>query len=72
MRLSEFWIAVDEEFGAYGRVLARDLVLGEFDLTAEQAIARGTSTRSIWLALCRANDVPESRWYGRGVKPPVA
>jgi hypothetical protein len=72
MRLSEFWTAVDEEFGAYGRVLVHDLVLGEFDLTAEQAIAKGVHTRSIWLALCKASDVPESRWYGRGVKPPIA
>jgi hypothetical protein len=72
MRLSEFWTAVDDEFGPYGRVLAHDLVLGEFDLTAEQAVAKGIQTRSIWLALCQASDVPESRWYGRGVKPPVA
>lgn len=68
MRLSEFWIAVDEEFGpAYGRMLAQDLVLTELDgLTARQAIAQGVATRQIWLALCRASDVPENRWYGTG------
>jgi hypothetical protein len=66
MRLSEFWSAVDEEFGsAYGQMLAHDLVLTEFgDLTARQAIAEGVPTRQIWLALCRASDVPENRWYG--------
>jgi DUF3046 family protein len=68
MRLSEFWIAVADEFGeSYGRMLAQDLVLGELgDLTARQAIAQGVATREIWLALCRAADVPESRWYGAG------
>ncbi len=72
MRLSEFWTAVTDEFGqAYGRTLTHDLVLGDLgDLTSEQAIAKGMTTREIWLALCRATDVPESRWYGRGVKPP--
>ena len=72
MRLSEFWTAVTDEFGqAYGRTLTHDLVLGDLgDLTSEQAIAKGMTTRDIWLALCRATDVPQSRWYGRGVKPP--
>ncbi|MCU1514800.1 MAG: hypothetical protein JWO10_1890 [Microbacteriaceae bacterium] len=71
MRLSEFWTAVSDEFGeAYGRTITNDLVLGEFDLTARQAIAAGTNTREIWLALCRAADVPESRWYGAGVRQP--
>lgn len=72
MRLSEFWTAVTDEFGpAYGRTLTHDLALGELDgLTAEQAIALGRNTREIWLALCRAMDVPESRWYGVGVRPP--
>jgi hypothetical protein len=68
MRLSVFWIGVDEEFcSAYGQMLAHDLVLGDIgDLTARQAIARGVPTRDIWLALCRASDVPENRWYGTG------
>jgi hypothetical protein len=68
MRLSEFWIAVRDEFGmSYGRSLTSDLVLGELgDLTADQAIEKGLPTRDIWLALCRASDVPENRWYGVG------
>lgn len=72
MRLSEFWTAVDDEFGgAYGRMLIHDLVLAPLgDLTAEQAVKAGTNTRDIWLALCRATDVPESRWFGVGVRPP--
>jgi hypothetical protein len=72
MRLSEFWTAMGDEFGeSYGRTLAHDLVLGELgDLTAEQAIAKGVGAREIWLALCRASDVPENRWYGVGQRMP--
>ena len=70
MRLSEFRIAVEDEFGAaYGRVITRDLVLGDVGgLTAEQAIKAGVPPRAIWLALCDASDVPESRRYGVGLR----
>ena len=70
MRLSEFRIAVEDEFGAaYGRVVTRDLVLGDVGgLTAEQAIKAGVPPRAIWLALCDASDVPESRRYGVGLR----
>ena len=72
MRLSEFWLAVSDEFGErYGRVLTHDLVLQDLrGLTADQAIKAGMPTREIWLALCRASDVPESRWYGVGQREP--
>lgn len=68
MRLSEFWIAVAEEFGdAYGRMLVRDLVLTEIGgVTGEEALRRGSAPRDIWLALCRASDVPQERWHGVG------
>ena len=67
MRLSEFRIALEDEFGAYGPIIASDLSLTEMGgLTAEQAIASGRLPRDIWLALCRASDVPEERWYGVG------
>ena len=70
MRLSEFRIAVEDEFGeAYGRVITRDLVLGDVGgLTADQAIKAGVPPRAIWLALCQASDVPESRRYGVGLR----
>jgi len=71
VRLSEFWLAVSDEFGAYGGVITHDLVLGEIGgLTAQQGIAKGVATREIWLALCRAADVPEARWYGVGQREP--
>ena len=70
MRLSEFRIAVEEEFGeAYGRVITRDLVLGDVGgLTAEQAIKAGVPPRAIWTALCDASDVPADRRYGVGLR----
>ncbi|MEO6827974.1 MAG: DUF3046 domain-containing protein [Microbacteriaceae bacterium] len=69
MRLSEFWLAVSDEFGPeYGRVLTGDLVLVELnDQSAEQALAAGVPAREVWLALCRATDVPKSHWYGAGL-----
>jgi hypothetical protein len=65
VRLSEFWLAVSDEFGeGYGRVLAQDLVLGDVGgLTAEQAIKAG-------IALCDASDVPPERRYGVGQREP--
>ena len=72
MRLSEFWLAVTDEFGPeYGRVLTSDLVLGEIGgLTAQQGIAKGVAPREIWLALCEAMDVPANRRYGVGQREP--
>jgi len=72
VRLSEFRTAVADEFGAaYGETLVRDLVLTELGgVTAAQAIRAGTSPREVWLALCRASDVPAERWHGR-LKPPT-
>ncbi len=68
MRLSEFRLAVSEEFGdAYGRVLTSDLALGGLDgLTAEEALAAGIPPRDVWLALCAAMDVAETRRHGVG------
>ena len=70
MRLSEFRIAVEDEFGeAYGRVITRDLVLGPVGgLTADQAIKAGVAPRVIWNALCDASDVPAERRYGVGLR----
>lgn len=68
MKVSEFRRAVDEEFGeVQGRVLVSELVLDVLDgRTAQQAIGAGIPVGDVWLALCRANDVPPQRWHGRG------
>lgn len=72
MRLSEFWLAMNDEFGEpYARVLAHDLVLGELGgRTAEQALKDGVPARAVWLAICSASDVPPERWYGVGLREP--
>ncbi|MEX1079464.1 MAG: DUF3046 domain-containing protein [Homoserinimonas sp.] len=71
MRLSEFRTAVTDEFGgSYGRTLTHDLVLTELgSVTADQAIKAGASPREVWIALCRASDVPPDRWHGRRKAP---
>ncbi|MFF2496318.1 DUF3046 domain-containing protein [Agromyces sp. NPDC058064] len=68
MKLSEFQIAVDAEFGAgYGGVVVNDLVLASLGgRTAREALAAGVRPREVWLALCEATDVPESHRHGAG------
>lgn len=63
MRLSEFWYAVGYEFGeAYGRVIVNDLVIADLgERTAHDALKAGLAPREVWLALCRAADVPPER-----------
>ena len=72
MKRSEFQFAVDQEFGAgYGGVLVNDLVLGALGgRTAREALAAGVAPREVWLALCDATDVPESRRHGAGRPTP--
>jgi hypothetical protein len=55
-----------DEFGAaYAAVIETDLVLTELgDRTAKQCHAAGDDLREVWLAICRANSVPQSRWHG--------
>ena len=69
MKVSEFRRAVDDEFGeTQGRVLTRDLVIDELaGRTADAALADGVPADTVWLALCRANDVPPERRHGRGL-----
>jgi hypothetical protein len=69
MKVSEFRRAVEEEFGeAQGRVLVNQLVIDDLGgRTAARALDDGVPIGQVWLALCRANDVPESRRHGRGL-----
>lgn len=66
MRLSKFNELVLDEFGAsYSKVVLNDLVLLELgDRTAAQALASGVEPNEVWMALCRANQIPKSRWHG--------
>lgn len=71
MKLSEFWAAMEHEFGAgYARVLAADLVLGQLrNMTAVQALESGVPPRSVWLAVCQVQDIPSERRLGPDIKP---
>ncbi|MCG7424673.1 DUF3046 domain-containing protein [Kocuria rhizophila] len=71
MRVSTFWELMSHEFGAgYCRVLADDLVLSEVgERTATEALEAGVDPKSVWFAVCRAQDVPESRWWGPDQPP---
>ena len=57
---------MNDEFGvAYAAVLEADLVLTELgDRTGAACLAAGVDPKEIWIAICRANNVPESRWHG--------
>lgn len=70
--MSEFHQAVADEFGeGYGRVLMADLVLSELgSRTAQEALAAGVAPRDVWLALCRAKDVPRERWHAPNARRP--
>ncbi len=71
MKRSEFQRAVDAEFGDRGTSLVNDLQLSALgDRTSAQALAAGMPPREIWLALCDAMDVPDSRRLGRDCRPP--
>ncbi|OMH24140.1 histidine kinase [Tersicoccus phoenicis] len=71
MRSSSFWRLMDDEFGvAYSRVLARDLVLTRLGgRSVTDALDAGIDPREVWLAVCDAQDVPESRRLGRDIPP---
>ena len=70
MRESRFWGLMEDEFGAtYAHVLADQLVITPFQLTAREALGAGISTREVWEAVCDQQDVPEERRLGRDVPP---
>lgn len=70
MRESQFWQLMEDEFGStYAHVLAGQLVISRFQLTAAAALASGVPPRDIWDAICVQQEVPEPRRWGRD-RPP--
>lgn len=67
MRHTLYWVLMNEEFGeARAASLHTDLALSTLDSrTAEQAFEAGFDPRDIWIAVCDAMSVPESRRLGR-------
>ncbi|WP_350346991.1 DUF3046 domain-containing protein [Agromyces sp. G08B096] len=72
MKLSEFHLAMDEEFGAgYAGVLMQDLTLEALGgRTPREALSSGVAPRDVWLAICEATDVPQARRHGVGQRQP--
>lgn len=65
MRLSQFHELMADEFGPQSEAIIRDLALLELgDKTAKVLLAAGEEPREIWLAICRAQQVPKERWMG--------
>lgn len=64
MRLTEFHVLVEEQFGEVrGASLLVDHVLSGFGgRTAAQAIEDGVDPRDVWRALCSDFDVPRDQW----------
>lgn len=73
MTRSEFFFAVDEEFGvSQGRTLLRDLVLSDLgNITAASALEEGVAPKRVWESLCAAMDVPVRRRHGVGLPAPA-
>lgn len=72
MRVSEFWLAVEQEFGeSYGAVVTHDVVLEALGgRSSVDALAHGTDARTVWDALCQSQDVPPERRHGKGLADP--
>jgi hypothetical protein len=70
VRVSEFWILMNGEFGqAYAAALSKSLVLTTLDdCTVLEAVEQGQDLRREGHAVCDAMDVPASR---RGEWNPV-
>jgi hypothetical protein len=66
LRLSQFHELMADEFGKpHSEVIIRDFALLELgDKTAATLLAAGQEPREIWLAICRAQQVPQERWNG--------
>lgn len=60
VRITEFWRRMEARFGAaYARSYAADQVLAPLGgRTVERALADGDDVKSVWRAVCEAEQVP--------------
>ncbi|WP_082353428.1 DUF3046 domain-containing protein [Corynebacterium deserti] len=66
MRLSEFRLLVEDEFGeAKGEWIAHSHVIAGLGVTVDDAIEQGLDLREVWEKLCDDFSVPKSRRLGR-------
>ncbi|MDK7749851.1 DUF3046 domain-containing protein [Brevibacterium sp. UMB10442] len=71
MRHSVYWELMNDEFGSIRAAsLHTDLALSSLgSLTAQEALEQGEDPKAVWLAVCDAAGVPESRRLGTDKKP---
>ena len=71
MRHSVYWELMNDEFGSVRAAsLHTDLALSSLgSLTAHEALERGEDPKTVWLAVCDATGVPQSRRRGTDKKP---
>jgi hypothetical protein len=61
VRLSEFWERMDLRFGhLYAQSVAADFHLTTLGATVNEALAKGTSAKTIWRAICEDFEVPST------------
>jgi hypothetical protein len=61
VRLTEFWERMSTQFGpAYARSVAADFHLPGLGMTVDKAITDGIETKTIWLAVCDAFELPDT------------
>jgi len=62
VRITEFWRRMEVRFGtSYARSYAADQVLSTLgSRTVQRALADGDDVKSVWRAVCEAEDVPAS------------
>jgi hypothetical protein len=63
VRLSEFWIRMDDHFGeGYARSVAHDHVLQALGgRTVDQALEAGQPAKQVWRAVCEEFEVPSRK-----------
>ena len=71
MRHSVYWELMNGEFGSVRAAsLHTDLALSSLgSRTAEQALEQGEDPKVVWIAVCDATGVPQSRRLGTEKKP---
>ncbi len=70
MKHTEFWDVVGRVFPAeQAQSLVQDLVLVEFNATAQEALNAGVPPLLVWKAIIRLMDLPEKYEYLHRVNP---
>jgi hypothetical protein len=60
VRLTDFWLRMDEQFGpAYAASVARDQVIGRLgSRSVNEALEAGEDPKTVWRAVCEHFEIP--------------